>query len=255
MTDEAPSRPWLPTVLIGVGILLALLGVASIVHLYVLGAAGDELEGIYPFFRDGEVDGGVPGVLLLLAAAPLFVGELLRRASWTAGYAGFWRGGSVRTVSRPLPVWALLAWLPLPVAAWVALVLVPALGRADAFASASEGFWELVGLYGFVAAAIVGMLLISLLKRAVFARAARRELVAPERGRTFWRLVSGQWRVESGAGGLAAGLAGILQLVTDDPVAVTVISIIAAVLAALGVVLALGSWRTGEPIGYAESYA
>lgn len=56
-------------------------------------------------------------------------------------------------------------------------------------------------------------------------------------------------------GGLAAGLAGILPLVAADPVAVTVISIIAAVLGVLAVVVTLGSWRTGEAIGYAEPVA
>lgn len=253
--SQSRSQSVAVIVLLAVGILLALLAVASIVHLYLLAASGVELEGVYPFLWDGEIDAVVPAVLLLLAATPLFLGELLRRASWTAGYAGFWRGGSVHTVSRPLPVWALLAWLPLPVAAWAALILVPALGREDAFASAAEDFWEFTGLYGFVAAAIVGVMLMSLLKRAVFAHVARRELVAPERGRTFWRIASGGWRVESWCGGLATGLAGILPLVADDPVAVTVISIIAAVLAVLGVGFALGSWRTGEPIGYAESYA
>ena len=239
-------------VLIVIGIVLALLGVASIVHLYVLGMRGIELEGIYPFFEDGELDDALPAVLLLLAMAPLFVGELLRRASWSVGPGGFWRGGSVRTDLRPLPAWALVLWLLAPLAAWTALILIPVLHEA-AYASASDGFWLLAGFYGFVAAAVAGVMLMSLLKRAVFARAASRGLVAPERGRTFWKFLSGQMRIESGCAGVAAGFAGILPLIAADPVAFAVIAIIAAVLAVVGVLFALGSWRTGESIGYAES--
>ncbi len=244
-----------PVVLIVLGIVLALLGVASIVHLSVLGVRGVELEGIYPFFRDGELDIALPGVLLLLAMAPLSIGELLRRATWSVGYGGFWRGGSVRTVARPLPAWAIVLWLVAPLTAWTALVLIPVVARDGAYASASDGFWTLAGFYGFVAAAVAGVLLMSLLKRAVFARAASRGLVAPERGRTFWKVLSGQWRVESWCAGVAAGFAGILPLIAADPVAFAVIAIIAAVLAVVGVLLALGSWRTGESIGYAESVA
>ncbi|CAN5149951.1 hypothetical protein BH09ACT3_BH09ACT3_14110 [soil metagenome] len=239
-------------VLIVIGIVLALLGVASIAQLYLLGMRGAELEGIYPFFEDGELDSALPGVLLLLAMAPLFLGELLRRASWSVGYGGFW-GGSVRTVVRPLPAWALVLWLLAPLAAWTALVLIPVLAREGEYASASEGFWLLAGMYGFVAAAVVGILLMSLLKRAVFARAEARGLVAPERGRAFWKFLSGQVRIESGCAGLAAGFAGILPVIAADPVALRVIGVIAAVLAVVGVLFALGSWRTGESIGYAES--
>jgi hypothetical protein len=250
----AKERPAIaPVVLMVLGIVLALLGVASIVHLYVLGMRGVELEGLYPFLEGGEVDGALPGVLLLLAMVPLSIGELLRRATWSAGYGGFWRGGSVRTDLRPLPAWALMLWLLAPLSAWMALVLIPVLAREGAYASASEGFWMLAGFYGFVAAAIAGVLLMSLLKRAVFARASSRRLVAPERGRTFWKILSGQWRVESWCAGLAVGSAGILPLVAADPVALLVTASIAAVLAVVGVLLALGSWRTGEPIGYAES--
>ncbi len=262
---RSPSRPEnrvgvkLPpaivsVVLIVVGSLLALLAIASIVHLYVLGMRGVEHEGIYPFFQGGEQDGALPDVLLLLAMVALSIGEMLRRASWSVGDAGFWRGGSVRVVLRPLPVWALVLWLLAPLGAWTALVLIPVLAREGAYASASEDFWTLAGFYGFIAAAIAGVLLMSLLKRVVFARVAARHLVAPERGRTFWKILSGGWRVESWCAGLAAGFAGILPLIAADPVALLVFAIIAAVLAVAGVLLALGSWRTGEPIGYGESY-
>ncbi|WP_292831467.1 hypothetical protein [Microbacterium sp.] len=250
------NRPAIvPVALIAFGIMLALMGVASIAHLYVLGMRGLELEGIYPFLRGGEVDTALPGALLLLAAVPLFIGVLLWRASWSVEYGGFWRGGSVRTVAPPLPVWALMLWLLAPLTAWTALVLIPARAREGAYASASEDFWMLAGFYGFVAAAIGGVLLMSLMKRAVFARAASRGLVAPERGRVFWKVVSGGWRVESWCAGLAVGFAGILPLFAADPVAVTVMAVIAAVLAVLGVLFGLGSWRTGEPIGYGESFA
>lgn len=250
--------------LLAVGVVLALAGLASLVQLFVLGAAGSDLAGVYGAFDTPEA---MPGVIFVIAMVPLFIGELLRRAKWQVhADSTFFRGGMVTVASQAGPAWVVVGGLLVAVAAWIWLVAVPVFSYLDGsgFAAASDQFWLVCGLYGFVAAAIAGVLLITLVKRAAFTAVARRGRTAPDRGRDFWKFVSGQWRAESWLGGLGLGFIGAIPLLFQDAVrrdgdldttAVTVFAVLGGGMLVAGAVVATQSWRTGEAIGYAESVA
>lgn len=253
-----------PAALYVIGILIAGLGVAALAMLYARGMAGEPLDGALPFVSDGTGALATPGVLFLIAMVPLFIAELMRRARWEVRARSFVRGGSVGVVITPTPVWGVLLWLAVAVVAWIVLVPVALSGEAERSATdaAASEFRTLIAVYGFVAAAIVGIIALSLLKRVTYARLAARFGPAPQGGRTVWALMTVQWRLDSWFAALGAGLLGCIPLLVvvpaDETVDVTALAWVIGlgvfgILA--GVVLALNAWRSGEPYGAAESIA
>lgn len=195
--------------------------------------------------------------LFLFAAIPLFIGEMMRRGDWRPADRTILRGGRVVATVRQLPLATVVAWAVVPLAFWVVLVVVPVglHSAGAAFTAVDEGFWMFSGFYAFTSAAIFGVFLGSLVRRASFARARTLGLVAPERWREAWRVISGGARVELVLVAIGVGALGIIPLVVDDAIAVMVLTLVGVVLALLGVLMATQAWRSGEGAGYAESAA
>lgn len=163
-----------------------------------------------------------------------------------------------------------LVWMLVPAAAYVALVPIPVLleqgwnGLGQPVNPPSEDFWELVPFYGFMAAGFVGLFLISLLKRGSYERLAAAHGPVGQGGRTFWRLVSAQWRGESWFAFASTGLFGVLPLLWHDALAgqkpfddsaLAIMSSIAVACAIMAITIVLNAWRSGQPYGMAESVA
>lgn len=237
-----------------VGGALAAYSIWSVGLSYVAGASG------------GDIDYAVPLVFLFLAAVLLVPGELFRRADWSSRERDVVRGGRVAIHLRQLPLGIVLLWALVPVAFWLLLVGIPvtAVLTGTGFTSATGDFWMLAGLYGALAAGIVGVFVGSLVKRAAYARAAALGHVAPERRREFWRIVSAQWGAHFFLLFAGVGCLGVVPVLfgsvaaDNDPVNATAVVVLLAIGGALslgGILLAAASWRTGEKVGYAESVA
>ena len=264
--DDTPPPNPAPFYLVG-GV-LALAGVGVLAWLIVLGLAGSTLERLLPSLAADFSYTAIPGVLLLLASVPLFFAEMFRRGRWFARNRTFWQGGSVALVVRATPLPTFLAWMLVPVIFYCLLVPVPVLAAADTGtlgqtpSGASEEFWTLVSFYGFVAAGIVGVFLATLLKRATYERLAAAHGPLAKRGRTFWRLISTQWRGETWFSFASLGLFGVLPLLWHDASAgdkpfdnsaLTIMTTLAVVFGALAIALVLNAWRSGDQYGLAES--
>ncbi|MCU1420136.1 MAG: hypothetical protein JWR57_1305 [Mycetocola sp.] len=210
-----------------------------------------------------------PGVLLLLASVPLFLAEMLRGAKWEEHPTrGFWRGGGTSLVRYPTSTPVHVLWMFVPLAVYVVLVLLPMALRSGAasstFAAASADFWLLIQFYGVAGAGVFGVMAASLLKKAAYAVFASKFAVSrlSARSRLFWTVLSAQWRAEtfrSFTGAVFAGalptlwLSAALQKYDLDVTAVFIVTGIALGCSLMAAVVALNAWRSGEPLGYAES--
>ena len=137
---------------------------------------------------------------------------------------------------RDQPRWI---WLLIPVALWAWLALSPAVVQGlGGPRYITDVFWELCGIYGFIAAAAIGVMLIAQV-RATPRETPSRRLAAAAR-----------FHVDGLLGGVGIGMVGIVPLIAAqgmsqdeaiDVVAVAVVTAIGAVLAASGVVIALNA--------------
>ncbi|WP_158865635.1 hypothetical protein [Leifsonia sp. AG29] len=196
-----------------------------------------------------------PFVVLMIAAAPLFLAEYTRRGDWSSRARRGLRGGSNTVTLRPLRTWSRLLWLVVAIAAWAALIPVPLalVSGRDAFRPDDE-FWMLLDAYGLFAAGMAGAIVGSLLKRASYDALARRGTV--RRGsasQEFWRQVSHRFRLELVLAFAAGALVGLLPVVAADASAALWITVAAAACAVLALAGILSAWRSGEPLYRLES--
>lgn len=247
---------WLPAVLMLPGGALAAIAVWMLVDGYITSASGAEAAGAFVF----------PLFLVFFAWVLLHLGELFRRGDWSTYDSDVLRGGAVVIHLRQLRLGIVVLWASLALLAWVLLIAMPAVAvlTDTGFTSASEDFWVLAGLFGLIAACIIGAFIASFVKRAAHARAAARGRVAPEHRREFWRLVSGQWITGSFLLAIGAGCLGMVPLhggmaaagrADFDTTLVVVLAAVGVAFSLAGVLVSAASWRTGEEIGYAESVA
>lgn len=208
----------------------------------------------------------MPGVLLLAATCFLIPGYLRRRGSIMEGELKFWRGGSNTAKYKPLPLVVHAAWLLVPLAAWLLLVVIP-LGNligGNAWPAGlqyenADAVWLLLGLYGGLAAAMFAVVLVSLLKKIVYLRHIIRhpDDINGGASKGFWRWLTFRWRFDlwlSGIGGAFIGLCWI-ALGFDDLAFTTTALGIGIVFFVLGAALSMNYWKAGEPLGAAESYS
>ncbi len=168
--------------------LLASGGAISVAGLWML--AGDYISAA----AGGATAYSAGVALLVVAAIPLHLGELIRRGRWTATSAREATPdvATTRVRIRQLP-WAItLAWLGLAVLAWVAMVLIPVAVIATAFPDAGQGFVWVIGSLSFLISSSVGVMVGSVIGRASHAYAKAHNLVAPEHRRKRWENVAGQ---------------------------------------------------------------
>jgi hypothetical protein len=119
--------------------------------------------------------------------------------------------------------------------------------------------WMLLACYGGLAAALCAVILVSLVKKAVYLQriTSHPEAVDGSAGKGLWRWITFRWRFDlwlAGIGGAFVGLCWIALGFEDTPFFVTSLCI-GLVLTAAGLALAVNYWRAGEPLGGAESYA
>ena len=207
----------------------------------------------------------VPGIILVAATAFLIPGYLTLRGTMHGVPSTFMRGGSNVAIYRPLALWAHALWCLLPLAIWVALVVVPLRSMmSDGWPAGLrpdnlDAVWMLLAIYGGVASALVGVLVTSLLKKAFYLRVIARnpDAAAGSSGRGVWRWITFRWRFDLWLAGIGAGFVGLcwIALGFDDPEFFRGALLIGVVLMLGGMILSLNYWRAGEPLGAAESYS
>jgi hypothetical protein len=191
-------------ILIGAAVLVA--GVISLIKLATIVYGGGDPQELLPSMSDETPAAAVPAGAFLVGGAFLFIGVMLvmsaRESLTTVAGNRQSRGLAMRT--PPTRVGFVLAWMLVPLAAWFACVILPQLLVG---AVPNEDAFVLSLVYGFIFAGFVGIFLASLLKRA----AHRRRPVpgVSQREKNFWRVASGQWRIESWLAFVAAGLLGV----------------------------------------------
>lgn len=266
--EAGPAPRWLLPSLYVVGSVFVAIGVTFLAVITLHGLNGGELGTVLPFSQSAASDLAAPAVMFLLAFCALIIAELMRRSTWESRDRSFIRGGSTATQMSPTKLRFALVWMLLPLVAWALLVAVP----LAAFGSDSElgeklratgsEFWQVLQFYGFLMAAVFGIMVVSLVKRAAYALYDYR--AAPTSGRTFWTMVSAQWRAESWLGAIGFGVLGIVGFLWQDALAqdhpfdqtaFTVLLLVAGISITLAVVTAANAWRSGEPFGAAESVA
>ncbi|QYF72691.1 hypothetical protein [Cryobacterium sp. PAMC25264] len=214
-----------------------------------------------------------PIMILMLAAAPLFLAEFHRRGRWSTRERGFIQGGSNVVELRPAPLWSRALFILLSVAAWVGLIAVPVYldVTTDTFADADDSLWVLLVLYGFFASGMAAVLLFSLLKRLTYEPLANRfgdQIVPGSVSQVFWRAMSYRFRFELwfafGFGAILGTIPLVYQSAADDcytqscavvpdPAWLAWILWIAAGCAALAVIGCLNAWRSGKSLYSGES--
>lgn len=251
-------------VAIALGVLAVLVGVT---------AQGGDLNDFAGDASWGTNLVAAPIMILMLAAAPLFLAEFHRRGQWSRRERGFVQGGSNVVELRPAPLWTRLLFIALSLLAWVALILVPVRLdiTTDAFAQAGDSLWALLVLYGFIASGMAGVLLFSLLKRLTYERLAKRfgdQIVTGSVSQVFWRAVSYRFRFELwfafGFGAILGTIPLVYQSAADncytascaivpDPAWLAWIAWIAVGTGALALIGSLNAWRSGKSLYSGES--
>ncbi|PRY65942.1 hypothetical protein B0I08_10992 [Glaciihabitans tibetensis] len=206
----------------------------------------------------------IPGILLVTAMSCLIPGYLLRRATVRSVPTTFWRGGSVLATYRPLAFWAHALWCLVPLAVWAALILLPlrSMIAGDFPAGIPDdnmtAVWLGLGSYGAVAAGVFGVMVTSLVKKAVYVRIATDHPDKIARGgRGIWRWITFRWRFDLWIAGVGAAFlgAGVIALGFEDlPFYLSTLAI-GGVFFIGGMLLSLNYWRAGEPLGSGESYS
>ncbi len=251
-------------VAIALGVLAVLIGVT---------AQGGDLNDLA-----GDADWGTnlvaaPIMILMLAAAPLFLAEFHRRGQWSSRERGFIQGGSNVVELQPAPLWTRLLFIALSLMAWGALILVPVQLdiTTDAFADAGDSLWVLLVMYGIIASGLAAVLLFSLLKRLTYERLANRfgdQIETGSVSQVFWRAMSYRFRFELwfafGFGAILGTIPLVYQSAADncytascaivpDPSWLAWILWIAVGTGALALLGSLNAWRSGKSLYSGES--
>ncbi len=234
-------------IVLAVGIVLGVAGLAAY-------AAAVLLSFLTP--DDRSVGWIIPAViLLLLSIAAVGSADLARRS--TAPPATRLRpSAGLRRVSlyrvRPLAwPWHLL-WLVVLLAAWFVVLPLPMSSGWLAHAENPTGAQVACWLGALVLSFFVGMVLVSLIKKLVTPRMVRRHPgVVPRQGALRAVLYVGRADLYfGGAGALLAGIAVGPGLTGYADAAVLLLAP-GGILLAVGIVLAVNFWRTGETLGNA----
>ncbi|HEY0261355.1 MAG TPA: hypothetical protein VGC18_16045 [Lacisediminihabitans sp.] len=209
----------------------------------------------------------IPGCLLVVGAVLLFLGVFLRRAArFGVRDRRWWQGGTVVSVMKPIGARAHLLWIAVAVVGWGCLILIP-------LATSGGGGWPLdlrepestntfivLGLYGGLAAALAGILTVSLVKKLTYAAELRRRgdrARGGGAGKSFWRWFTFRWRFDlwfAAVGGALLGTSWMALLFHDTSFFAGAL-IIGAVFMAVAVVTAMQYWRAGQALGTGESFA
>lgn len=265
-----------PTIaLYGIGLALVAVALALLIVFLVATATGGHLRDLVGDASWGDNLTAAPFLVLMVAAAPLFLAEYQRRGAWTSRDRGFFQGGSNVVLLRPLGVGTRLLWLAATVAVWGMLIALPVWLAVwqGWFNDAKDEFWMLSVFYGFVAAGFCGAILGSLLKVVTYDRLAARfgaGIVHGSVSQIGWRMLSYQFRLELWFAFVSAGALGTLPAVyrsaaryCGDTVTGCVFRVddawlawvlwIAAIAAALALVGILNAWRSGKSLYSLES--
>jgi len=240
--------------LYAIGLVLVAVAVGLLAWFLALTAARGHLEDLVQGKDWGSNLVAAPFLVLMVAAAPLFLAEYTRRGQWRSRDRKFLQGGSNVVVLRPLSLWARLLWLVVAIAAWYVLIPYP-VAVSDVH---SDEFWMLLTAYGFFAAGMVGAILGSLLKRVTYDRLAHAfggRVKRASASQIFWRMVSYQFRLELVFAFLCTALLGMLPLAArdDDPVAAAWLVGLAAACGVLALVGIFSAWRSGKALYSLES--
>lgn len=240
-----------------VGLVLALLGLGVLGWFAIVSFRGESLDGLVPTLNSDFPPVALPIGIFMFAGSAVFLAEMFRRAARYTRTEWRLTRGSTSFRVRLLSLGARLPWMLVPLALYLALIPLPVLAACSS-AEPSDDFWFLVTAHGFVSAGFVGIFLASLVKRASYRRAS--PTASRESVRTFWRVASVQWRVESWFGFVGAALAGVLPLAEirggDGPVSPDAVPAVAAIAIGCGIVsilAALAAPRSGMDEGEAES--
>lgn len=241
--------------------------------LIVRTARGEDLRE----FSGGEQWGDnlitAPFLILMVAAAPLFLAEYHRRGLWFTRERGFFQGGSNVVVLRPARLWSRALWLLVSILAWVLLIAVPVYLdiTTEIFADADSSLWTLLVAHGIFASGMTVVLLFSLLKRLTYERLAAwfgGGIVYGSASQRIWRFLSYQFRCELwfafGCGAALGTLPLVYQAAADRCYTAGCVPVleqswlawifwIAAACAALALLGCLNAWRSGKSLYSAES--
>jgi hypothetical protein len=264
-------------VVMGFGLALTVLGLAVLVQNLVFFSHIYDLE---TWEKDVTVPGGlfalspsqinqlalldaVPGGLFLISFCLICSARVLRGKVGTVDTRGL-EGGSVVSLNTYLTPRAHLAWLGVAAAFWFALIPLPvflALGGgwpATVRDLPQDHVWVNLALYGGLAAAAAGTLMVSHLKKQHYlALEAADNLRPDEPQRGIWRWITFRWRFDLWLGAVGgAAIGGSLIALPFNAVAGFVVSLaIGVVLMVAAVLLARQYWRASLPLGLAESFA
>lgn len=236
-------------------------------------AGGDDLRE----FAGGESWGdnlvAAPFIILMVAAAPLFLAEYHRRGLWFTRERGAFEGGSNVVVLRPARLWSRALWLLISILAWLALIVVPVHYdiTTDVFAEADPTLWSLLVAHGTFAAGMTLVLAFSLLKRLTYERLTARfggGVVYGSASQRLWRFLSYQFRFELwfafGCGAALGTIPLLYQLGAEscytaecvpvpDAAILAWIFWIAGGCAAVALIGCLNAWRSGKSLYSGES--
>ncbi|PWC06102.1 hypothetical protein [Mycetocola zhujimingii] len=261
----------------GIGIVLAAIGLALVgVNLFFFSRVQDvekwDTDVVVPggFFAlsPSEVEQlsffvAVPGGLFLLALCFIMTGRVLRGNVQTRETKGL-EGGTVVSTNEILSPRAHLTWIAVAVLFWLALIVVPMLmavggGWPTTVPELPQTYvWANLGMYGALASATAGVLVVSFLKKQRYLAMVEAEdsrLLEPPHG--VWRWLTFRWRFDLWIGGVGGALVGAcwLAALAGDVVLLGVTLVIGAALLAVGIWMARQYWRAGVPLGVGESFA
>lgn len=271
LTALPPSGPGPFRWLLGVGIVMLIGALGLLAWLATEAFRGVDLSSLFAG-ESGPRVVAAPGVVLLLASVPLFIGEMLRRSRTDIVPRNVDELRPGRTPRRfasvvfraTNPFWRLV-WLVPPAAAYVLLIAVPVWvleqsgAPGDTARVASDDFWLISGFYGFLAAGFIGIMAASLLKSVTYDRLAVGRMPG-RREQRVWHVLCTRWRLDSWLAFVGVGIFGVLPLLWQDAysgqkpfddTALLVMSLVAAALSLLAVVVVLLSWRSGDVLGSA----
>lgn len=276
MDSDGPlsqPTPFSASTLYSVGGVLVAAAMVLLALMAVRTAGGADLRD----FAGGEAWGDnlvtAPFLILMVAAAPLFLAEFHRRGLWFTRERGAFQGGSNVVELRPARLWSRALWLLVSILAWAVLIAVPVHYdiTTDVFADADSSLWTLLVTHGVFASGMTVVLVFSLLKRLTYERLAARfgaGIVYGSASQVFWRFVSYQFRFELwfafGCGAALGTIPLIHQSAADDCYASDCIPVldagwlawilwIAAGCAALALLGCLNAWRSGKSLYSGES--
>jgi len=269
------ATPFPTGALYAIGLGLTAIALAVLAVFLVVTATGGHLRDLVGDADWGDNLTAAPFLVLMVAAAPLFLAEYQRRGAWTSRTRGFFQGGSNVVRLRPLRTVTRLLWLAATVAVWGILLALPvwlAVWRGW-FDGAGDEFWMLTVFYGFVAAGFSGAILGSLLKAVTYDRLAARfgsHIVHGSASQIGWRMFSYQFRLELWFAFISAGTLGTLPalyrsaarfcgdatsgcVLRVDRAWLTTVLWVVGVSAVLALVGILNSWRSGKSLYSLES--